>query len=341
LKDRPALKEMPATAIAFTLSVPSGARIEAVTGAGLENGLRVAVSGVTPGRRFVRPSVPGTSLRRVRAARPHEPIALAGYLPDHLPLKTVPPRLSKELRVRQRLDLLGPRRRGQKYTTTVFNPENRYTFNDTAFPWCTVGRVDTPAGTSSGVMVGPRHMLTVSHGISWNGDGTAGSVQFRPSYFSGDAPFGEAWGIHWYAYQQVTPPTIDGNEGLEDYCLIVLDRRLGDTVGWMGSRTYSEDWDALNVWRHIGYPSDLAGAEQPSYERDISLDGRNDDTAREIWHRGDVSVGQSGGPFFAWWDNEPWPRVVGVQSWESSSDNGASGGQHLVECIIAGLTDFP
>jgi hypothetical protein len=57
----------------------------------------------------------------------------------------------------------------------------------------------------------------------------------------------------------------------------------------MGSRTYSEDWDALNVWRHIGYPSDLAGAEQPSYERDISLDGRNDDTAREIWHRGDVS----------------------------------------------------
>jgi hypothetical protein len=25
--------------------------------------------------------------------------------------------------------------------------------------------------------------------------------QFRPSYFSGDG-FGEAWGIHWYAYQQ-------------------------------------------------------------------------------------------------------------------------------------------
>jgi hypothetical protein len=26
-----------------------------------------------------------------------------------------------------------------------------------------------------------------------------------------------------------------------------------------------------------------------------------------------LSVGQSGGPFFAWWDTEPWPRVVGVQ----------------------------
>ena len=131
-------------------------------------------------------------------------------------------------------------------------------------------------------MVGPRHMLTVSHGISWNGDGSAGWVQFRPSYFSSDAPFGEARGIHWYAYQQVTPPTIDGNEGLEDYCLIVLDRRMGDLVGWMGSRTYSEDWDSEGVWRHIGYPADLAGAEQPSYRRDISLDGRHRRRARDL-----------------------------------------------------------
>ncbi|HEX5109162.1 MAG TPA: hypothetical protein VFV95_11970 [Vicinamibacterales bacterium] len=339
LKERPPLKDAPAGALEFTLPVPASARVEAVRNEGRENGLRVAVSGVRPGERFIRPSVPGTRLRRTSVGR--ESATLSGYLPDHLRLKPVPDRLPRDLRVRPRLDLFHPRRRGQKYTTTVFNPESRYTFNDTAFPWCTVGRVDTPSGTGSGVMVGPRHMLTVSHAISWNGDGTAGWVQFRPSYFSGDTPFGEAWGIHWYAYQQVTPPTIDGNEGLEDYCLIVLDRRLGDTTGWMGSRTYSEDWDGLSVWRHIGYPADLAGAEQPSYERDISLDGKNDDTAREIWHRADVSVGQSGGPFFAWWDNEPWPRVVGVQSWENAADNGASGGQHLVQCIISGLTDFP
>lgn len=344
MKARPALREMPATTVEFTLPVRPGARVEAMAGEGQDNGLRVVVRGVRPGERFVRPSVAGTVLRRkVDRSRTPRPalIALDGYLPDHLPFKPAPDRLPKDLRVRGRLNLFKPRRRSEKYTTTVFAPENRYTFNDTAFPWCTVGRVDTPGGTSSGVMVGPRHMLTVSHGISWNGDGTAGWVRFRPSYFSGDAPFGEAWGIHWYAYQQVTPPTIDGDEGLEDYCLIVLDRRMGDTVGWMGSRTYSEDWDGDALWRHIGYPADLAGAEQPSYERDISLDGKNSDAAREIWHRADVSVGQSGGPFFAWWGDEPWPRVVGVQSWESSSDNGASGGEHLVECIIAGLNDFP
>jgi hypothetical protein len=339
LKARPARKEMPAAVVEFTLPVSPEAHVEVIRDDGRKSGVKVAVRGVKLGQRFVPPPLRGTVIRRQKPSG--ELTAIDGFLPDHLPLKPVPSPLEKQFKVRPRMNLFKPRVRNRKYTTTVFNPENRYTFNDTAFPWCTVGRVDTPGGTSSGVMVGPRHMLTVSHGISWNGDGTAGWVRFRPSYFSGDAPFGDAWGIHWFAYQQVTPPTIDGNEGLEDYCLIVLDRRLGDVVGWMGSRTYSEDWDDLSVWRHIGYPSDLAGAEQPSYERDIRLDGKDTDAAREIWHRGDVSVGQSGGPFFAWWGDEPWPRVVGVQSWETTSDNGASGGQHLVECIIAGLNGFP
>jgi len=340
LKARPALREMPETPLEFSLPVPPGARIEVVDREG-GNGLHVAVRGVKAGERYTRPSVRGTVLRvpRNQRGRTAERVALDGFLPDHLPLQPIPPKLVRRLQVAPRG--IADHKRRLKYTTTVFNPENRYTFNDTAFPWCTVGRVDTPGGTSSGVMVGPRHMLTVSHGISWNGDGSAGWVRFRPSYFSGDTPFGEAWGIHWYAYQQVTPPTIDGNEGLEDYCVIVLDRRMGDTVGWMGSRTYSEDWDGGTYWRHIGYPNDLAGAEQPSYERDISLDGRDTDTAREIWHMGDVSVGQSGGPFFAWWGEEPWPRVVGVQSWESAARNGASGGSHLVQCIISALNDFP
>lgn len=148
LKARPALKEIPEALLEFTLPVPYGARIEAVRDENQENGLKVAVHGVKLGERFVRPSVRGTVLRRERAGRsrvaPGEPIALAGYLPDHLPLKPVPTRVEKRLRVRPRLNLFEARRRSVKYTTTVFKPENRYTFNDTAFPWCTVGRVDTP-----------------------------------------------------------------------------------------------------------------------------------------------------------------------------------------------------
>src|SRR5262245_18934580 len=85
LKARPPLKKAPALALEFTLPVRSSARVEAVRGKGLENGLRVAVSGVRPGERFIRPSIEGTRLRRTSIER--ESATLSGYLPDHLALK--------------------------------------------------------------------------------------------------------------------------------------------------------------------------------------------------------------------------------------------------------------
>ena len=58
--------------------------------------------------------------------------------------------------------------------------------------------------------------------------------------------------IDGIAYFPILPPG-------EDYVVLVLDRRMGDTCGWMGSRTYSDSWDGGSYWRHIGYPGDLAG----------------------------------------------------------------------------------
>jgi V8-like Glu-specific endopeptidase len=228
--------------------------------------------------------------------------------------------------------------------TTVFTPDDRYIFNDTAFPWCTTGRVDTPGGQASGVMVGPRHMLTCSHAIQWNADGTAGWVKFTPSYFDGSAPFGVAWGtmIYWEELK-VFGPTVDRTEGQHDYVAVVLNTRIGDLTGWMGSRSWSDDWDGGSYWSHIGYPGDLAGGQRPSYQASIALDGSfwDREVHTRIFHQGDVWPGQSGGPFFGWWDGEPWPRVVADQSGQASDENSASGGAHMIDCIIRALNDFP
>jgi hypothetical protein len=62
-----------------------------------------------------------------------------------------------------------------------------------------------------------------------------------------------------YAYKKVVGPSLDVDEQRQDYVVIVLDTRLGDVCGWMGSRTYSDDWDGGKYWRHVGYPGDLAG----------------------------------------------------------------------------------
>lgn len=274
--------------------------------------------------------------------------AFDGHRPDHLPLRVSPRRLPDELRVprRQGVDRKEARAADPPphSATTIFSPDDRYLFNDTAYPWCTVGRVDTPGGTASGTMVGPRHLLTCSHAIQWNPDNTAGWVKFTPSYFDGSAPFGVAWGtlVYWEG-TKVYGPSISRDEGQHDYVCVVLDRNIGNLTGWMGSRSWSDDWDGLSVWRHIGYPGDLAAAERPSYQRDISLDGSfwDREVHTRIFHQGDVWPGQSGGPFFAWWPGETFPRMVADQSGQSSDENSASGGAHMVNCIIRARDDHP
>lgn len=271
-----------------------------------------------------------------------------GNLPDHLPLRLAPRKLPVELQVPRRIAVRGVGDRSDDdrimQATTIFGADNRYLFNDTAYPWCTVGRVDTPGGTASGTMVGPRHVLTCSHAIQWNADNTAGWVKFTPAYFDGSAPFGVAWGIRVYwEGLKVYGPTINRDEGQHDYVCVVLDRNIGNLTGWMGSRSWSDDWDGLAVWRHIGYPADLANAQRPSYQAGISLDGSfwDREVHTRIFHQGDVWPGQSGGPFFAWWSGESFPRVVADQSGQNSDENSASGGAHMVNCIIRARNDYP
>jgi V8-like Glu-specific endopeptidase len=269
-----------------------------------------------------------------------------GYLPDHVALRPLPRHLPPDLEVARRTEEyeLPDRSKDIHMATTIFSPDDRYLFNDTSFPWCTTGRVDSPGGQASGVMVGPRHMLTCSHVIQWKSDGTAGWVKFTPSYFDGSAPFGVAWGtwIYWEGLK-VFGPTINASEGRHDYVCVVLNWNIGNVTGWMGSRTYSDSWDGGKYWSHIGYPGDLAGGQRPSYQGSIALDGSfwDPQAHQRIYHKGDVWPGQSGGPFFGWWSGEGWPRVVADQSGQNPSENSASGGAHMVDCIIRARNDFP
>jgi V8-like Glu-specific endopeptidase len=269
-----------------------------------------------------------------------------GHLPDHLALRPFPRGVPEQMRVPRRIDSdpSPGRERDALQATTIFSPDNRTVFYDTAFPWCTTGRIDTPGGPASGVMVGPRHVLTCSHAIQWNLDGTTGWLKFTPSYYNESTPFGSAWGIQTYwEGVKVYGPTIEGDEEGHDYVCVVLDSPIGNLTGWMGARSWSDDWDDEPFWTHVGYPWDLTGSERPSYQDGIALDGSFWDAEEHtrIFHKGDVWPGQSGGPFFAWWAGESWPSVVGDQSGENSDENQASGGAHMVDCINRARADFP
>ena len=121
---------------------------------------------------------------------------------------------------------------------TLFAPEDRRTYNDTRYPWGTICRVITAAGAGSGVIVGPRHVLTASHVVDWAGN-SGGTVEVHR--VAGSVRASTSITRVWY-YTQVTG-RVDWFENDEDYALLVTESRIGDLFGWMGTRTYNSSWD--------------------------------------------------------------------------------------------------
>jgi V8-like Glu-specific endopeptidase len=304
------------------------------------------------GRHFFPPSIETVRLRpkkneRVELNSDH----LVGYRPDHLASRPVPERLPRDLQVAPPWRRTTKRKDNLGEPGTIFAPDTRYVFSDTSFPWCTCGRVQTSSGSGSGVMIGPRHMMTASHAINWGPNNTAGWVKFTPLQFDTSEPFGIAWATRIYWWQQVNGGDgVNSNEAAFDYVVCVLDRRLGDTTGWMGSRGYSSDWNGGAYWAHVGYPSDLGGSTRPTFHGDGVIDSTISESSGgrssfRMMHRNDYWFGQSGGPAFGRWEGEPWPRVVGIYSavnWGAiGGPNANGGGNPLPELIDHARTVEP
>ena len=354
-KDAKAKKPLKSTSLDLSFLVPTDGdpKIETTLGERIKSGnyesreLKLQVNNFKLGQHIFPPEmkVKGIESLGNKSARFAKALEAPAFVPEHLDLRPAPAELPKELQTPPFLRAF-PDQENQEIgfqATTVFPPENRRVFNDTAYPWSTCGRIDTPNGQGSGVMIGPRHVLTVSHVIRWNNNNTTGWLRFRPSFFNGSAPFGEAWGILTYFKYKVTGPTIDWIEGMYDYVVVVLNRNIGNLTGWMGARGYTDSWDGGRYWSHIGYPGDLTAGNRPTFENNIALDGAwyELDSHESMAHRGDVWPGQSGGPFFGWWSGDVGPRVVSVQSSQNSGENNASGGQDMVDLIIRARNENP
>jgi V8-like Glu-specific endopeptidase len=271
--------------------------------------------------------------------------ATEGVYHAHLPL-TYKPTLIQKARTRKL-------REGSDLPNAVFAPDSRYIFQDTSFPWCTTGRVETAGGSCSGTMIGRRLMVTGSHCMEWTDSG-AGWVKFTPSYYNGSAPFGVAWGtrvIYW--------SKADGSDGLSDqetafdYVVIVLDRNMGDLTGYVGYRSYSDSWNGGKYWQQIGYPGDLSGGQRPAFTGGGAIESAQQHSTSGqngfvLGHFIDTSPGHSGGPYWGWWGDEPWPRLVGTDSTspktpgtDTSGDNEAGGGPALSSLITYARQNYP
>ncbi|EIM96001.1 hypothetical protein WQE_36325 [Paraburkholderia hospita] len=224
--------------------------------------------------------------------------------------------------------------------TTIFNPDGRRAYYDESYPWRCLVRITTPRGWSgSGVLIGPRHVLTASHCVDW----TPGWLTVDVMYSNGHS-LASANGTVAYAESRVGPGTIPDDESDEDYAVIVLDQPLGEQYGWLGSRTYDSGWDdETSYWHSIGYPQDLSGSgEIAAWQTGFYLNelGADFGSARLIRSQTfDNWPGQSGSPVFGFWDNGPY--VVGVVSGEGSDYNYISGGSLLPSLIQRARNEHP
>jgi hypothetical protein len=161
---------------------------------------------------------------------------------------------------------------------------------------------------------------------------------FTPGYYDGSSTLGS--GAYSYVEEAVAYDTPLSRQAY-DMAVLKLYQPLGDWLGYFGARLYYDDWEGGAYWTMCGYPGEIAGGERPAYQTRIRvIDDDSDGDALEIEHRGDASDGNSGSPFFGWWD--PGPYVIGTHAggqiekywpWGEERINVAAGGEAFVDLV--------
>jgi V8-like Glu-specific endopeptidase len=237
----------------------------------------------------------------------------------------------------------------------VYPPDDRRVYYPNAYPWRCVGRIFTwnnwAAGggwtwSGSGVLVGPRHVLTAGHVCPWNAGSWA--MQFVPAYWDGApllGPGAQSWTSDFRGWN--TNDTVAAH----DMAVLRLYDPIGSSLGWMGTKVYDSSWNNGNYWTLAGYPGAIAGAQRPSYQSGIAvLDSDSDGDAQELEHHGDATPGDSGGPFFGFWSGAPY--AVGATSggesitgtpfgWWNEDNNIEAGGRSLVDLVLWAQANWP
>lgn len=229
----------------------------------------------------------------------------------------------------------------------VFGQDDRWQFRDAAWPWGLVGRVFNNRGESgTGALVGNRLVVTAGHMVPW-GD-SPWWMLFVPAYYDGVSLHGA--GVQSYV-SDARGYDVQGNVTGYDWAILRLYDPLGSWLGYFGYNGYSDSWNNQGYWSIIGYPGAIANAMRPSFQGSITVDDTDGDSngGEELESEtADLSPGDSGGPMFGWWGNDP--RLVGVVSgeeeidflwWTIEKDNVMAAGSGFTGLVSWGRSNWP
>lgn len=266
---------------------------------------------------------------------------LDGFVPERSAIHTSP---RMEPIVRQRIRVRGPK--GEYEPLVVFPNDGRHLLQDSSWPWNLTGRVETSDGAAgSGVLVGDRLMLTAHH-MRPDRSIAAGNwwMHFTPQFGlpPGSTPFGDSFVSNLRHYDAESDNEFRVGH---DYMLCRLFEPLGQRLGYLGSTTFNDDWRDKGVWHNIGYPIDVGNSTQPVVQVNQSIeDDYEDDNGQYMETEASLNHGNSGGPFFSWFDDGQ-VRLCGVvaagANFGDDNDNAVAGGPDMVDLINSGRRDWP
>lgn len=220
----------------------------------------------------------------------------------------------------------------------IWGNDERKVYHDKRYPWGCVCQINTPKGIGSGVIIGPRHVLTASHVINWENNTAVAEVYRDGMFVSAKSAITNILTIH--KIDKSDFDTLD-----EDYCVLITEDRIGDRFGYFGVKTYDSSWDDEPYWWTIGYASDISNYKEPIYQNKIKLDEDEFDfgAGRAMTTDADLVPGQSGSPIFGFWKKGPY--VVAVASANGSimlsgPENWCAGGSALTKLVAEARSLF-